>query len=82
MIINDKTIFIWKFSDAPDEYKNMSIDGDGDFIIFIPDELLDDNNNIIDYKIESLFEQYSCLGGYKLDTYKVKGGIIKISLIT
>lgn len=82
MIINDKTIFIWKFTDAPDEYKNLSADGDEDFIIFIPNELLDDNNNIIDSKIESLFEQYSCLGGHDLNTYKVNGGVVKISLFT
>ena len=66
-----KTILVWRFEDAPEEYKALSHHGgDEDWVAFIP-------NKYKDYYLGWMDEGTS-FGSCSVSEHKVKGGIVRI----
>jgi hypothetical protein len=69
--MDNKTIKVWKFEDAPKEYRDLSTNGgDEDWIAFVPAALSEDWIGWL--------ESGSPFGCCCVDEYKVEGGVIRI----
>lgn len=66
-----KAIIVWKFDDAPKEYRELSTNGgDEDWVAFVPSCLLDDWIGWLD--------SGSSFGCSSVDEYIVDGGVVRI----
>jgi hypothetical protein len=66
-----KMIKVWRFEDAPENYKNLSENGgDEDWLAFVPKAL---ENEYI-----SLFDEGTSFGVCCVNEYKVKDGVVYI----
>lgn len=66
-----KTIFIWKWEDAPEEFKTLSHHGgDEDWVAFIPDSMKDE--------YISWMEEGTSFGCCDISEHSVPGGVVRI----
>lgn len=66
----NKTIQVWRFKDAPEEYRKLSTNGgDEDWVAFVPDTLKDDWIG---------WMESPSFGCCCVDEYPIQGGIIRI----
>lgn len=71
MNVEDRTIKVWHFEDAPEEYRQLSKHGgDEDWVAFIPESLKDDYIGWTES-----FTSFGCSG---VDEHEVPGGVIRI----
>ena len=69
--INKKTILIWRFEDAPEEFQKLSqFCGDETWIAFVPDSLSDE---YIGWLTDG-----ASFAPCSIEEFKIKDGIIKI----
>lgn len=68
--MENKTIKVWRFADAPEEYRNLSTNGgDEDWLAFVPEALAGEWIGWL---------ESGSFGCCAIDEHKVEGGIIKI----
>ena len=69
--MNDMMIKVWRFEDAPQEYRDLSTNGgDEDWIAFVPSVIGDEYIGWLD--------DGSSFGCCCVDQHNVEGGVIKI----
>lgn len=69
--MDEKTIKVWRFDDAPEEYRALSTNGgDEDWIAFVPASLAADWIGWL--------EEGQSFGCCCVDEHKVAGGVIRI----
>ena len=65
------TIMVWRYRDAPQEFKDLSTNGgDEDWVAFVPDALT--------HAYIPWMEECSSFGCCDVSEYPVEGGIIRI----
>lgn len=68
----DHFVKVWSFRDAPEKYRSLSEHGDDeDWVAFIPESIKDEYFPWMEDGTEF---------GFKIDEYKVEGGLVRIGL--
>lgn len=68
--MDNTTIKVWRFADAPEEYRNLSFRGDEDWLAFVPASLAED---YIPWMVSG-----SAFGCCDVVEHRVPGGVVRI----
>lgn len=80
--MREQHITVWRFDDAPEEYRNLSTHGgDEDWVIFVPQELVG-SATALDLELDTgdtwEWKRWARVWGW-LRHYEVEGGVVFIA---